>query len=56
MTPAGPAIARLVALGLLGSVLQLTAVAQITVFGVPADLSPLMVASLRSLVRVLCCA
>ena len=45
MTPTGPAIARLVALGLVGSILQLTAVAQFTVFGVPADLSPLLVAS-----------
>ena len=45
VTLTGPAIARLAALGLLGSILQLTAVAQITVFGVPADLSPLLVAS-----------
>ena len=45
MTPTGPAIARLAALGLIGCILQLTAVAQITVFGVPADLSPLMVCS-----------
>ena len=45
VTVTGPAIARLVALGLLGGILQLTAVAQITVFGVPADLSPLLVAS-----------
>ena len=45
MTPAGPVIARLAALGLIGCILQLTAVAQITVFGVPADLSPLMVVS-----------
>ncbi len=50
MTLTGPAIARLVALGLLGSILQLTAVAQITVFGVPADLSPLLVASVGLLV------
>ena len=45
MTPTGPAIARLAALGLIGCILQLTAVAQITVFGVPADLSPLLVCS-----------
>ena len=45
MTPTGPAIARLAALGLIGCILQLTAVAQITVFGVPADLTPLMVCS-----------
>ena len=43
MTPLGPVIGRLAALGLLGSILQLTAVAQVTVFGVPADLSPLLV-------------
>ena len=41
----GPAIARLAALGLFGCILQLTAVAQITIFGVPADLSPLLVCS-----------
>jgi rod shape-determining protein MreD len=45
VTPTGPAIARLAALGLIGCILQLTAVAQITVFGVPADLSPLLVVS-----------
>ena len=45
MTPSAPVIGRLAALGLLGGVLQLTAVAQITVFGVPADLSPLLVAA-----------
>ena len=32
-------------LGLVGGILQLTAVSQITIFGVPADLSPLLVAS-----------
>ena len=42
-TPA--AVMRLVLLGLLGGVLQLAAVSQITVFGVPADLTPLLVAS-----------
>ncbi len=45
MTPAAPVIGRLAALGLIGGILQLTTVAQITVFGVPADLSPLLVAS-----------
>jgi rod shape-determining protein MreD len=45
MTPVGPVIARLALLGLLGGILQLTAVAQMTVFGVPADLSPLLVAA-----------
>jgi rod shape-determining protein MreD len=41
----GAAIGRLVALGLLGGILQLTAISQVTLFGVPADLSPLLVAS-----------
>ena len=45
MTPTAPVIGRLAALGLLGGILQLTAVAQVTVFGVPADLSPLLVAA-----------
>jgi rod shape-determining protein MreD len=39
------AVVRLALLGALGGILQLTAVSQITIFGVPADLSPLMVAS-----------
>jgi rod shape-determining protein MreD len=43
MTPA--AAGRLVLLGLLGGILQLTTISQVTVFGVPADLSPLIVAS-----------
>jgi rod shape-determining protein MreD len=37
------AAVRLAALALLGGILQLTAVAQVTVFGVPADLSALLV-------------
>ena len=45
MTPTGPAIVRLALLGLFGCILQLTTVAQITIFGVPADLSPLLVCS-----------
>jgi rod shape-determining protein MreD len=45
VTQPGPVIGRLALLGLIGCILQLTAVAQITVFGVPADLSPLLVAS-----------
>jgi rod shape-determining protein MreD len=45
MTISTAAVVRLALLGLLGGILQLTAVSQITVFGVPADLSPLMVAS-----------
>jgi rod shape-determining protein MreD len=39
------AIGRLVALGLLGGIIQLTTVSQVSVFGVPADLSPLLVAA-----------
>ena len=36
---------RLALLGLLGGIFQLTTVSQVAVFGVPADLSPLLVAS-----------
>ena len=36
---------RLALLGLLGGIFQLSAVSQITFFGVPADLTPLLVAS-----------
>ena len=43
-TPA--AAGRLALIGLLGGILQLTAVSQVTIFGVPADLSPLLVASI----------
>jgi cell shape-determining protein MreD len=39
------AVCRLAALVILGGILQLTAVAQVTVFGVPADLAPLRVVS-----------
>ncbi len=45
MTINGPAIARLALLGLLASILQLTAASQVSIFGVPMDLSPLIVAS-----------
>jgi rod shape-determining protein MreD len=45
MTVSGGSIARLALLGLLGGLVQLTAIPQITIFGVPADLSPLLVAS-----------
>ena len=45
MTFTTSAVIRLALLGLLGGIVQLTAVSKITVFGVPADLSPLMVAS-----------
>jgi rod shape-determining protein MreD len=44
MTISGASIARLALIGLIGGILQLSAVSQITVFGVPADLSPLLVA------------
>jgi len=40
------AVARLAAIGLVGGILQLTLVSQISVFGVSADLSPLLVASI----------
>jgi rod shape-determining protein MreD len=43
MTP--QAAGRLALLGLLGGIIQLTTVSQVSVFGVPADLSPLLVAS-----------
>jgi rod shape-determining protein MreD len=39
------AAGRLALLGLLGGILQLTTVSQVSIFGVPADLSPLLVAS-----------
>jgi rod shape-determining protein MreD len=39
------AVGRLAALGLLGGIIQLTTVSQLSIFGVPADLSPLLVAS-----------
>jgi rod shape-determining protein MreD len=39
-------IGRLVGLGLMGAILQLTAISQIQLFGVPADLAPLMVATI----------
>jgi cell shape-determining protein MreD len=39
------AAGRLALLGLAGGIVQLTTVSQISIFGVPADLSPLLVAS-----------
>jgi rod shape-determining protein MreD len=39
------AILRLVALALVGGILQLTTVSQVAIFGVPADLTPLLVAA-----------
>jgi cell shape-determining protein MreD len=35
-------VGRLVAIGLVGGILQLTTVSQVAIFGVPADLSPLL--------------
>lgn len=46
MTINAASVGRLALIGLLGGILQLTAVSQISVFGVPADLSPLLVASI----------
>ena len=45
MTMTPQAAGRLALLGLLGGIFQLTTVSQVSVFGVPADLSPLLVAS-----------
>ena len=45
MTITGPAITRLILLGLVASLLQLTSASQVSIFGVPMDLSPLIVAS-----------
>ncbi len=45
MTLTPQAVGRLALLGLLGGIVQLTTVSQISVFGVPADLSPLLVAA-----------
>jgi rod shape-determining protein MreD len=38
-------VGRLFAIGLVGGILQLTTVSQVAIFGVPADLSPLLVAT-----------
>ena len=38
-------VGRLVAIGLVGGILQLTTISQVAFFGVPADLSPLLVAA-----------
>jgi rod shape-determining protein MreD len=46
MTFSAAAVGRLALIGLVGGILQLTAFSQITIFGVPADLSPLIVASI----------
>ena len=46
MTVTPKAAGRLALLGLLGGIFQLTTVSQVAIFGVPADLSPLLVASI----------
>ena len=43
MTLTPGATGRLALIGLLGGILQLTTVSQVAIFGVPADLSPLLV-------------
>ena len=45
MTITPQAVGRLALLGLLGGIVQLTTVSQVSIFGVPADLSPLLVAT-----------
>jgi rod shape-determining protein MreD len=45
VTVSPQAAGRLAVLGLLGGIVQLTTVSQISIFGVPADLSPLLVAA-----------
>ena len=45
MTWNATSIGRLVAIALVGGILQLTTISQIAIFGVPADLSPLLVAA-----------
>ena len=45
MTVTPRAVGRLAALGLLAAVLQLTAISQVSILGVPVDLSPLIVAA-----------
>ena len=45
MTLSRAAIGRLALVGLVSALLQLSAISQVAIFGVPADLSPLIVAS-----------
>jgi rod shape-determining protein MreD len=45
MTITTASVVRLTLIGLIGGIIQLSAVSQVTVFGVPADLTPLLVAS-----------
>jgi rod shape-determining protein MreD len=46
VTWSAAAVGRLVAIVLVGGIVQLTTVSQVAFFGVPADLSPLLVASI----------
>ena len=46
MTVTTASVIRLVLLGLIGGLIQLSVVSQVMVFGVPADLTPLLVASI----------
>ena len=48
MTITTASVIRLALLGLIGGLIQLSVVSQVTIFGVPADLTPLMVASAAS--------
>ncbi|HZH24628.1 MAG TPA: rod shape-determining protein MreD [Solirubrobacteraceae bacterium] len=45
MTWNAASIGRLFAIGIVGGILQLTTISQVAIFGVPADLSPLLVAA-----------
>jgi rod shape-determining protein MreD len=45
VTWSAASVGRLLAVGLVGGILQLTTVSQVAIFGVPADLSPLLVAA-----------
>jgi rod shape-determining protein MreD len=45
MSNAGQAVARLTALGLIAVIVEIAAVSQVSIFGVTADLSPLIVMS-----------
>jgi rod shape-determining protein MreD len=46
MTLSGRAVLRLGLIALIGGILELTAVSQVSIFGVQADLTPLLVASI----------
>ncbi len=45
MTPSGSLALRLALIGLVGGIVQLATISQVTVFGVPADVVPLLVAA-----------